>query len=171
VVFDLDPGQGADILSCARVALILHDLLSRLRLESCVKTSGQKGLHVYVPLNRPTTTFDDTKTFSKAVALILQKTYPELVTAKMAKEQRTGRVFINWEQNDASKTMICVYSLRARDEPFVSFPLSWTDLERLVSEGNSRTPHVGHGEALKRVTKTGDLFRLMLTQVQELPHL
>ncbi|HLO27204.1 MAG TPA: non-homologous end-joining DNA ligase, partial [Geobacteraceae bacterium] len=134
MVFDLDPGEQADILDCARLALILRDLLSRLRLASCVKTSGQKGLHVYVPLNCTETTFEDTKQFSKAVAVILQKNYPDLVTAKVAKEYRKGRVFINWAQNDPSKTMICVYSLRAREKPFVSFPLSWGDLERLAGQ-------------------------------------
>jgi len=125
LVFDLDPGEPANILDCARVALILRDLLGNLRLTGCAKTSGQKGLHVYVPLNHPDTTFEDTKTFSRAVALILEKNYPDLVTAKMAKETRKGRVFINWSQNDAQKTMICVYSLRAREKPYVSFPLAW----------------------------------------------
>lgn len=115
LVFDLDPGEPANLLDCARVALILRDLLIPLHLTSYVKTSGQKGLHVYVPLNRAETTFADTKKFSKAVAEIMQKNYPDLVTAKMAKEYRQGRVFINWEQNDSKKTMICVYSLRARE--------------------------------------------------------
>ena len=125
MVFDLDPGDPADILDCARVALILRDLLIPLQLTGYVKTSGQKGLHVFVPLNRRETTFEDTKKFSKAVAEIMQKNYPDLVTAKMAKEYRKGRVFINWEQNDSKKTMICVYSLRAREKPIVSFPLAW----------------------------------------------
>ena len=93
MVFDLDPGDEANILDCARVALILRDLLSRLGLVSYVKTSGQKGLHVFVPLNRRETTFEDTKTFSKAVAEIMQKNYPDLVTAKMAKEERTSKGF------------------------------------------------------------------------------
>lgn len=171
VVFDLDPGDRADVLDCARVALILRDVLSRLRLESYVKTSGQKGLHVYVPLNRPATTFEDTKTFSKAVALIFQRTYPELVTAKMAKSERTGRVFINWSQNDGSKTMICVYSLRAREEPFVSFPLAWSELERRAGEGDPKRLHVSHSEALSRAGEAGDLFREVLSKKQELPNL
>ena len=135
MVFDLDPGEPADILDCARVALILRDLLSPLGLAGYVKTSGQKGLHVYVPLNREETTFADTKKFSKAVAEIMQKNYPDLVTAKMAKEYRQGKVFINWEQNDAAKTMICVYSLRAREKPMVSFPLAWRELENLAEAG------------------------------------
>ena len=171
MVFDLDPGDGASILDCARVALILRELLSRLGLEGLVKTSGQKGLHVYVPLNRPETTFEDTKTFSKAVAMILQKNYPDLVTAKMAKEQRAGRVFINWEQNDAAKTMACVYSLRARELPIVSFPLAWEELEHLAGLGNPERLQILHSEAVSRAEKMGDLFREVLVKKQKLPHL
>jgi bifunctional non-homologous end joining protein LigD len=171
LVFDLDPGEPADILECARVALILRDLLNPLGLVSYVKTSGQKGLHVFVPLNRQETTFEDTKKFSKAVAEIMQKNYPDLVTAKMAKEYRQGRVFINWEQNDPKKTMICVYSLRAREKPFVSFPLAWRELETLAGQGDPEKLHVLHSEAVSRVEKQGDLFQEMLVKEQQLPHL
>jgi bifunctional non-homologous end joining protein LigD len=171
MVFDLDPGDGADILVCARVALILRELLSRLGLEGLVKTSGQKGLHVYVPLNRPETTFEDTKTFSRAVAMTLQKNYPELVTAKMAKEQRAGRVFINWSQNDAAKTMACVYSLRARELPIVSFPLAWEELELLAGRGDPARLRFDQAEAVARAEKTGDLFGEVLVKKQNLPHL
>ncbi|MGB9080534.1 MAG: non-homologous end-joining DNA ligase, partial [Desulfuromonadaceae bacterium] len=148
MVFDLDPGEPADIMDCAKVALILRELLSRLQLASYPKTSGQKGLHVFVPLNYLEATFEDTKVFSKAVAVILQKNYPELVTAKMAKEQRKGKVFINWSQNDASKTMICVYSLRAREKPFVSFPLEWRELELLAKLGDPQRFQIIHSEAV-----------------------
>lgn len=165
MVFDLDPGERADILDCARVALILRELLSRMRLAGYPKTSGQKGLHVYVPLNRPGTTFEDTRQFSRAVAVIMQKNYPDLVTAKMAKEHRTGKVFINWSQNDSSKTMICVYSLRGREEPFVSFPLEWRELEHPAGL------QVMHAEAVSRTEKAGDLFREVLVKEQRLPHL
>ncbi|GFE56272.1 non-homologous end-joining DNA ligase [Geobacter sp. AOG1] len=171
MVFDLDPGEQADILDCARVAFILRDLLSRLRLASYVKTSGQKGLHVYVPLNCAKTTFADTKTFSRAMAVVMQKNYPDLVTEKMAKEHRKARVFINWSQNDSSKTMACVYSLRAREKPMVSFPLEWKDLERLAGEGDPERLQVTHGEAVSRVEKMGDLFREVLVKKQRLPHL
>lgn len=171
MVFDLDPGEEADIIDCARVALILRDLLSRLRLTGWVKTSGLKGLHVFVPLNCREATFEATKEFSKAVAVILQKNYPELVTAKMAKESRKGKVFINWSQNDASKTMICVYSLRAREKPVVSFPLAWGELEHLAGEGAPEKFHIVHSEALRRVETMGDLFREMLVKEQRLPHL
>lgn len=171
MVFDLDPGDGADILDCARVALILRDLLSPLGLASHVKTSGQKGLHVYVPLNCPETTFGDTKTFSRAVAVILQKNYPDLVTARMAKEQRRAKVFINWAQNDVKATMICVYSLRGREKPFVSFPLQWRELEHLAGLGDPGKFQVMHAEAVHRAETMGDLFREVLTKQQKLPHL
>lgn len=171
MVFDLDPGDGADILDCARVALILRDLLSRLQLASLVKTSGRKGLHVYVPLNCPETTFEDTKQFSKAVAVIMEKNYPDLVTARMAKEYRKAKVFINWSQNDAKATMICVYSLRAREKPYVSFPLEWRELERLAGLGDPERLQIIHTEAVDRAETMGDLFREVLVKKQRLPHL
>jgi len=171
MVFDLDPGEPATILDCARVALILRELLSRLQLTGYPKTSGQKGIHVFVPLNGREVTFEDTKRFSKAVAVIMQKNYPDLVTAKMAKELRRGKVFINWSQNDASKTMICVYSLRAREKPFVSFPLEWPDLEGLAEQGVAERFHVTHAEAISRVETMSDLFREVLVKRQKLPHL
>jgi bifunctional non-homologous end joining protein LigD len=170
MVFDLDPGDQAGILECARVALILRDLLSRTGLASYVKTSGKKGLHVYVPLNCKETTFEDTKIFSKTVAGIMQKHYPDLVTAKMGKRERKAKVFINWSQNDASKTMICVYSLRARENPMVSFPLEWTELENPAGDDPERL-QVTHSEALSRAEQKGDLFREVLLKEQKLPHL
>ncbi len=171
LVFDLDPGDQANIMECSRVALILRDLLSRLGLVSYVKTSGRKGLHVYVPLNRKEVTFEDTKTFSKVVAEIMQKHYPDLVTAKMAKQYRKGRVFINWSQNDASKTMICVYSLRAQEKPIVSFPFEWQELETLTSRGDQERLQVMHTAAVSRAKKTGDLFQEVLAREQKLPHI
>ena len=169
MVFDLDPGDKANILDCARVALVLRDLLSGLGLTSYVKTTGRKGLHLYVPLNRKETTFEDTKKFSKAVAEIMQKNYPRLVTAKMAKEYRKGKVFINWAQNDSKKTMICVYSLRAREKPVVSFPIAWEELE----EGQDKPERleIMHSEAVSRVENDGDRFREVLEKKQRLPHL
>ena len=171
MVFDLDPGDQANILDCAKVALILRDLLSGLRLACYVKTSGKKGLHVYVPLNRTETTFKETKEFSKAVAVIMQKNYPDLVTAKMAKAYRKEKVFINWSQNDSSKTMVCVYSLRAREKPVVSFPLAWKELENLTGLGDAEKLRVLHSEAVNRAEKQGDLFQEVLTIKQKLPYL
>ena len=171
MVFDLDPGEEANILDCANVALILRDLLSPLGLETYVKTSGNKGLHVFAPLNRAETTFEDTRTFSKAVAGIMQKHYPNLVTAKMAKQERKAKVFINWSQNDASKTMISVYSLRAREKPFVSFPLEWGEVEELARFGDPERMQVLYSDAVSRVAVKGDLFQEVLTKEQKLPHL
>ena len=170
IVFDLDPGDGAGMLDCARVALILRDLLSQLRLASYVKTSGKKGLHVYVPLNRKETTFEETKKFSKAVAEVLHRNYTDLVTAKMAKEQRKRKVFINWSQNDSSKTMVCVYSLRARERPIVSFPLAWKELENLAGRGDPEKLQVIYSEAVSRAEKKGDLFQDLIIKKQKLPH-
>lgn len=171
VVFDLDPGEPAGILDCARVALILRELLAPLGLEGFAKGSGQKGLHVYLPLNRGEATFADTKQFSKSVAEVLQRNYPERVTAKMAKAERTGKVFINWSQNDASKTMVSVYSLRAREKPFASFPLRWEEVEEAAGRGDPGKLFVPAPEAMERVERSGDLFREVLTKKQKLPYL
>jgi len=171
MVFDLDPGEPADILDCARVALILRNLLSRLGLAGWVKTSGQKGLHVFVPLNSPDATYENTKKFSRTVAVVLEKNYPQLVTAKIAKASRKGKVFINWSQNDASLTMICSYSLRAREMPFVSFPLDWGELEQLAGAGDPGKLHILQAEAVRRAEEAGDLFQEILVKKQKLPHI
>jgi bifunctional non-homologous end joining protein LigD len=169
MVFDLDPGPGADVLDCAKVALIVKDLLSGLKLECFAKTSGKKGLHVFVPLNSQKTTFEDTKTFSKAVAGVLQKNYPDLVTAKMNKEYRKNKVFINWSQNDASKTMVCVFSLRAMDKPSVSFPFSWKDLENLASKKDANAFQVLAPDAVTMAEKKAAFYSEMLGKRQRLP--
>ena len=171
MVFDLDPGEPAGVIECARVALVLRDLLGRMGLASYAKTSGRKGLHVFVPLNRKETSFEDAKTFSRTVAGTLQKHYPGLVTARMAKQERQGKVFINWSQNDAKKTMVSVYSLRAGKEPTVSFPLEWTEVEEAIERGGPGTLRVLHDEAVSRAEKRGDLFRELLEKEQKLPHL
>lgn len=169
MVFDLDPGEGADILLCAKVALILRDMLEEMKLVSCVKTSGQKGLHIFVPLHSHEITFDDIKKFTKAMAEVLQQNYPDIVTSKMAKEYRREKVFINWSQNNASKTMVCVYSLRAREKPLVSCPLSWEELEEKFSRNQPEEFQFLYDEAIKRAEKMGDLFHDVLTKKQKLP--
>ncbi len=171
MVFDLDPGDGSGIVDCTRVALILRDLLSNLRLASYVKTSGKRGLHLYVPLNRLETNFEDTRAFSKTVAEMMQRNYPDLVTARTAKQYRRGKVFINWSQNDSRKTMVCVYSLRACEKPVVSFPFAWKELESLAQLGDPDKFQIIHSEALSRVKKQGDLFREVLVKRQKLPYL
>ena len=171
VVFDLDPGEGADVLDCAKVALMVRDLLSGLKLETFVKTSGKKGLHVFAPLDRKKTKFEDTKRFSKAVAVIMQKNYPDLVTAKMDKQLRANKVFINWSQNDASKTMVCVYSLRAQEKPLVSFPLSWENLAEGVKARDPEKLQVLAIDAPLRAEGNEDFYKELLDKKQRLPAL
>jgi bifunctional non-homologous end joining protein LigD len=171
MVFDLDPGKGADLLNCVRVALILRELLSHMHLSACVKSSGKKGLHLFVPLNDKNTTFDETKRFSRAAAEIMQKNYPNLVTSKMPKEFRKDKVFINWSQNDSSKTMVSVYSLRAGEQPTVSCPLSWQELEDAGEERNPEKLRFVASDVVRRAEEKGDLFRDMLSQSQKLPHM
>jgi bifunctional non-homologous end joining protein LigD len=169
VVFDLDPGEPAGLPECARVALTLRELLGRVGLDCWVKTSGKKGLHVYVPLNREGTSFGQTKAFSRAVAETLSKDRPDLATARMAGEHRAGKVFINWSQNSASMTMVCVYSLRAEEQPTVSFPLAWAQVQAAVRRGAAGKLRVTAPEALRRIEKHGDLFRDVLLKRQNLP--
>jgi bifunctional non-homologous end joining protein LigD len=171
IVFDLDPGDHTGIIECARVALILKDLLSEVKLSSYVKTSGQKGLHVLVPLNNGETSFDETKKFSRAAAKVVEQNYPDLVTENIAKAARKRKIFINWSQNDASKTMICVYSLRAQEKPFVSFPLTWKEVKDTANQGNLDKLQFLYSDALERVEKVGDLFAEVLTKKQRLPFL
>jgi len=113
MVFDLDPGAPADIVQCCQVGLWLRDLLTKMKLKAFAKTSGSKGLQVYVPLNT-SATFDQTKDLSRALAQHLEGEHGNLVTANMSKALRKGKVFVDWSQNDEHKTTICVYSLRPR---------------------------------------------------------
>jgi bifunctional non-homologous end joining protein LigD len=167
MVFDLDPGEGVSILDCARVGLRLHEVLEHLGLQSCIKTSGGKGLHLWVPLNTPVT-FERTKRFSHALALMLERETPALVTANMSRQRRAGRVFIDWSQNDAHKTTVSVYSLRATPRPQVSTPLNWTELERLWRRGDADAFRFSPAQVLRRVEQHGDLFAPVLKQKQKL---
>ncbi len=166
VVFDLDPGEGADLVTCARVSLLVKEITDGLGLQAFAKVSGSKGVQVYVPLNTPTT-YAATGSFAKATAELLQKTHPELVVSTMAKHQRRKRVLIDWSQNNGSKTTVSVYSLRGKSaEPFVSMPVTWDELKRLKRpETLVFTPDA----ALKRLKKRGDLFEPVLTLKQKLP--
>ncbi|MBV8386352.1 MAG: non-homologous end-joining DNA ligase, partial [Acidimicrobiia bacterium] len=128
LAFDLDPGPPAAILECAQVGLWVRDVLAEFGLESFPKTSGSKGMQVYVPLNTAVT-YDDTKGFSHALARLLEKQHPKEVVSVMTKDLRKGKVFIDWSQNDEHKTTVCVYSLRAVATPRVSAPLSWDEVE------------------------------------------
>src|SRR5262249_47492236 len=130
MVFDLDPGAPATQADCVPIALRLKALLDGLKLQSVVKTSGGKGLHILVPLNTPDVTFDDTKRFARAIATTLEKDDSKHVIASMSRAARSGKVFIDWGQNDRNKTTACVFSVRAREEPTVSWPIEWSSLGR-----------------------------------------
>jgi bifunctional non-homologous end joining protein LigD len=169
IVFDLDPGPPADFLTCAEVAIRLRDVLEEMGLRSFVKSSGSKGLQMYVPLNTAVT-YEQTGPLANALAEALQRAEPDLVVAKMAKELRGGKVFIDWSQNTDHKTTVAVYSLRAkREAPFVSFPIDWNRLERAVKKGEREAFLVTPDEAIKRLEKEGDLFAEVLTLKQKFP--
>ncbi|HWH11064.1 MAG TPA: DNA ligase D [Solirubrobacteraceae bacterium] len=170
VVFDLDPGDGADVLDCARVAVLLRDLFAAIGLETLVKSSGSKGLQAYVPLNSETS-YDVTKPFAQAVAELLERQHPELVVSRMGKHLRPHRVFIDWSQNDQHKTTVSVYSLRAGPRPTVSTPLLWTEIERALADRDPGSLFIEADEMAGRIAAHGDLFAGLVELVQSLPDL
>lgn len=168
LVFDLDPGPPAGVVDCARVALWCRDALADVSLASWVKTSGSKGLQVYVPLNCPHT-YDDTKPFAHHLAQRMEKDHPEAVVEKMDKARRRGKVLIDWSQNHVSKTTISVYSLRARARPTVSTPVTWAEVEQALADGRPEHLVFEAGPLLDRVAERGDLFEPVLQTQQRLP--
>ena len=170
LVFDLDPGPPAGVVECAEVALWLRGLFEHFDLRTLVKTSGSKGLQVYLPLNTPVT-YDDTKPFAKAVAELLAKQHPDRVVARMTKQLRGGKVFVDWSQNDEHKTTVCVYSPRARETTTVSTPLDWEEVQAAVDERRAERLSFGTDEVLERVADRGDLFAPALSLTQQLPQL
>jgi bifunctional non-homologous end joining protein LigD len=171
IVFDLDPGEGANILACARVALILRDVLKDLGLYSAAKVSGSKGIQVYVPLNTPVA-YDETRPFAKAIAELLVVREPKLIVSEMAKTARVKKVFIDWSQNANFKSTVSVYSLRAKSHrPFVSMPVEWKELKRALETNDSDSLYFDPQSALKRVEKRGDIFKTVLTRKQKLPEI
>jgi bifunctional non-homologous end joining protein LigD len=171
LVFDLDPGPGADIVTCCEVALVLRGLFDKLGLTTVAKTSGSKGLQVYLPLNRPDVTYDDTKPFAKAVAELLEKQMPDLVVSRQTKALRDGKVLVDWSQNDEHKTTVNVYSVRARERPTVSTPVDWDEVAACRESGDPELLAFDTGDVLERIAQRGDLFAPALTEVQELPRL
>lgn len=168
IAFDLDPGAPADIVPCCEVGLMIRDLLTGLDIECFPKTSGSKGLQVYVPLNSPVT-YERTKAFAHALAQKLEKRHPKLVVSRMAKALRKGKVFVDWSQNDDKKTTVNAYSLRAKDEPTVSTPVKWSEVERAWKR---KVPlRFTAQETLARVKRFGDLFAPVLALKQKLPAL
>jgi bifunctional non-homologous end joining protein LigD len=170
LAFDLDPGPPATIVECSRVALELREIFTQLGLEGFAKTSGSKGMQVYVPLNTPTT-YDETKPFARAVAQLLERRDRKLVVSEMAKALRAGKVFVDWSQNDEHKTTVGVYSLRAREQPTVSTPLRWEEVEETAEEGDPERLVFTSADVLERVAEHGDLFAPVETLQQELPKL
>ena len=170
MVFDLDPGAPAGIVECCEVGLVLHGLFEQLGLESVAKTSGSKGLQVYVPLGMPVD-YRATKPFAKRVAEVLEQRMPELVVSRMTKRLRPGKVFVDWSQNDSFKTTVNVYSLRARERPTVSTPVSWDEVAACREQRDERVLTFEADEVLTRVEDQGDLFAPVLSVKQQLPAL
>src|SRR5437899_4993169 len=168
MVFDLDPGAPADIVQCCQVGLWLRDLLARMKLKSFAKTSGSKGLQVYVPLNT-SVTFDRTKDLSRALAQHLETDHADLVTSNMSKAARKGKVFVDWSQNDEHKTTICVYSLRAKEEPTVSTPVTWDEVENCFKKKKADLLKVVSDKTNAYVGQIGDLFEPVEKLKQKLP--
>jgi bifunctional non-homologous end joining protein LigD len=167
IVFDLDPGAPANAVQCAQVALWIREFFENLGLQTFVKSSGSKGMQLYVPLNTPTT-YKETSPFAKAVAQTLEKAHPELVVSDMKKELRQGKVLVDWSQNSETKTTVCVYSLRAKERPFVSMPLEWDEVEKCLKKKDPTLVFFEAEAALKRVEMKGDIFAGTLTLKQNL---
>jgi bifunctional non-homologous end joining protein LigD len=171
IAFDLDPGAPAGIVECCRVALQLRELFAELGLECYPKTSGSKGVQVYVPLNSARVEYEQTKPFAHAVAEVLEGRHPELVVSRMAKARRRGKVLIDWSQNDEHKTTVAAYSLRARPAPSASTPLQWEEVERCERAGDAAVLAVDPRELPARLAERGDLFAPVETRRQRLPKL
>ena len=170
IVFDLDPGPPANIVQCAQVGLWVREIFDHFGLQSFPKTSGSKGLQLYIPLNSPVT-YDQTKPFANAIARLLEHEHPKEVVSDMSKALRTGKVFVDWSQNDEHKTTIGVYSLRAREHPTVSTPLTWDEVERVLRKKDPKLVVFEAPQVLERVKQKGDLFAQVATLVQKLPDL
>ena len=168
IAFDLDPGPPADGIDCCRIALRLRDLFADLGLDSFAKTSGSKGVQVYVPLNGQVT-YEKTRPFAHAVALLLENEYPKEVVSKMTKKIRKGKVLVDWSQNHPTKTTIAVYSLRAKERPTASTPLEWDEVESALRHKKAERLAFEAKDVLKRIDEHGDLFEPVLKLRQRLP--
>jgi bifunctional non-homologous end joining protein LigD len=171
LAFDLDPGPPADVVDCSRVALRLREVLDQVGLECLAKTSGSKGMQLYVPLNTKVS-YEQTRPFAQALAQLIAKQTPEEVLAKMGKKtDRSGKVLIDWYQNNEAKTTIAVYSLRARERPTCSTPVTWEEVEASAEAGDGSALVFETKDVLRRIEKHGDLFAPVLEVEQELPKL
>jgi bifunctional non-homologous end joining protein LigD len=170
LVFDLDPGPPANIVQCCQVGLWLREIFKHFNLQSFPKTSGSKGLQIYVPLNT-NTSYDETKPLAHALARLLEDEHRDLVVSDMKKAIRTNKVFVDWSQNDEHKTTISVYALRARERPTVSTPVTWDEVENTLKKKNAKLLVFESKQTLDRVEKMGDLFAPLLNLKQKLPKL
>jgi len=169
LVFDLDPGAPAGIVECCEVALVLRGLFKAIGLESVVKTSGSKGMQLYVPLNDPKVTYRQTKPFARQIAELLEQRLPELVVSRMTKRLRAGKVLVDWSQNDDHKTTVSVYSVRARERPTVSAPVSWDEVQSCHDAKDPARLTFTTDAVLERVAADGDPFAMLLSTGQQLP--
>jgi bifunctional non-homologous end joining protein LigD len=170
LAFDLDPGEPANVIDCAQVALRVREMFGDLGVECFPKTSGGKGLQVYVPLNRRLT-YETTKPYAQAVAQLMERMYPDEIVSRMTKRLRKGKVFVDWSQNTESKTTVAVYSLRARERPTVSTPLDWDEVATAADSGDPEPLRFEAADVLERVEERGDLFAPVLELKQDLPGL
>jgi bifunctional non-homologous end joining protein LigD len=168
IAFDLDPGPPATIVECADVALELRLIFEHLGMQAFPKTSGSKGMQVYVPLNTPTS-YDVTRPFARGLAELLERRRPELVVSEMKKSLRGGKVFVDWSQNTSFKTTVNAYSLRARPQPTVSAPLTWEEVEAVTESRDPDELVFTSADVLQRVSEHGDLFAGVLELRQTLP--
>ena len=168
LAFDLDPGPPATIVECCHVALLLRELFAGFGLECYPKSSGSKGMQVYVPLNG-SATYERTKPYARAVAQALERSEPDLVVSQMKKSLRSGKVLVDWSQNTSSKTTVAAYSLRARERPTTSTPLSWDEVSDAHDAAEPDCLRFEAGEVIERVERHGDLFAPVLELEQELP--
>jgi bifunctional non-homologous end joining protein LigD len=170
LVFDLDPGPPANIVQCCQVGLWLREIFEHFKLQSFPKTSGSKGLQIYVPLNTKTS-YDETKPLAHALARLLENEHRDLVVSDMKKAIRANKVFVDWSQNDEHKTTISVYALRARERPTVSTPVTWDEVEHALKKKDAKLLVFESKQTLERVEKMGDLFAPLLSLKQKLPKL
>lgn len=170
IVFDLDPGPPANIVQCAQVGLWVREIFNHFGLQSFPKTSGSKGMQIYVPLHTKTS-YEQTKPFANAIARLLEQEHPDLVVSDMKKAVRSNKIFVDWSQNDRHKTTIAVYSLRAREHPTVSTPISWDEVEQALKKKDAARLVFEAKDVLARVEKMGDLFEPVLRLQQKLPQL
>ncbi len=159
----------ATIIECAQIALSLRAIFEKCSLQSYVKTSGSKGLQIYLPLNTDTN-YDQTKQFARQLAESLAEKYPDQVVANMKKQLRAGKVLIDWSQNDMHKTTVCAYSLRAKDSPFVSTPVSWPEVEKALESKNPAILQYDSRQVIERIGQYGDLFAPVLNLKQNFPN-